>query len=161
MKTLIWRLTFFLKKRPYWLQIIIFFFLSLLIALGAIPFRIIIDKVLGENISAPKTNSWFVLGIIAPLFETFINQYVPFKLFQNYDWLKNKYGLYILSSALVFGLMHWYSIQYIIFAFSVGLVLGYSYFFYSKTPIKAFWSTTLLHSLRNTLSFLLVMYGGK
>ena len=161
MKTLIWRLTFFIKKRPYWLQITIFFLLSLLIAIGAIPFKVVIDKVLGENISAQKTNSWFVIIIIAPLFETFINQYVPFKIFQNYDWLKTKYGLYILSSALVFGLMHWYSIQYIIFAFSVGLVFGYSYFFYSKTPIKAFWSTTLLHSLRNTLSFLLVMYGGK
>lgn len=161
MKTLIWRLTFFLKKRPYWLQITIFFFLSLLIAIGAYPFKIVIDKVLGETVSAPKTNSWFVVGIVAPVFETFINQYLPFKLFQNYDRLKNKYGLYILSSAIVFGLMHWYSIQYIIFALFVGLVLGYSYFFYSKTPIKAFWSTALLHSLRNTFSFLLIMYGGK
>ena len=159
MKTLIWRLTFFLKKRPYWLQITIFFFLSLLIAIGAYPFKIVIDKVLGETVSAPKTNSWFVVGIVAPIFETFINQYLPFKLFQNYDRLKNKYGLYILSSAIVFGLTHWYSIQYIIFALFVGLVLGYSYFFYSKTPIKAFWSTALLHSLRNTFSFLLIMYG--
>lgn len=158
MKTLIWRLTFFLKKKPYWLQITLFFLLSILIVLGTIPFIIAIDKVLGENISVPKANSWFVLGIIAPVFETFINQYLPFKLFQNYDKLKNKYGLYILTSSIVFGLMHWYSIQYIIFAFSIGLVLGYCYFFYNKTPNKAFWSTTLLHSLRNTFSFLTIMY---
>jgi hypothetical protein len=119
------------------------------------------DILNGENTNGPNTTSWILVIILAPILETFFNQYLPFKLFQNFTWTRNKYGLYIFSSAIVFGFMHTYSLQYMIFAFSVGLVLGYTYFFYSKAPNKAFWSTTLIHALRNSFVMLIAVISDK
>ena len=119
------------------------------------------DILNGENTNGPNTTSWILVIILAPILETFFNQYLPFKLFQNFTWTRNKYGLYILTSAIVFGLGHTYSLRYMIFAFSLGLILGYTYFFYSKTPKTAFWSTTLIHSLRNGFAFFLAAMADK
>lgn len=133
---------------------VLFYFSSFLIVCCVLPVVFISEKIMGENTEGPDLTSWITIIIIAPIFETFLNQYLPFKLMQNLSWTKNKYGLYILVSAMVFGLMHTYSLQYMIFAFSVGLILGYTYFFYSKAPQKAFWSTTLIHALRNSFTIL-------
>jgi membrane protease YdiL (CAAX protease family) len=125
--------------------------------LSILPFIYLADITIGENNNKPEIKLWIVASIIIPVLETFFNQYLPFKLMQSWHLTKNKYGLYIVISAIIFGLCHCYSIQYMIFAFSVGLVLGYTYCFYSKTPKIAFWSTTLIHGLRNSIVFLPIL----
>ncbi|MBW8333661.1 MAG: CPBP family intramembrane metalloprotease [Prolixibacteraceae bacterium] len=154
MKSLLWRMTLKLKRKPYWIQMCIFFVSSFLIVLSVIPFIALSFVLEGESTEGPDSSSWFLIIILVPILETFIHQHLPFKLMQNWSWAKNKYGLYILVSAIVFGLVHTYSFQYIIFAFSVGLILAYMYFFYSKNPRISFWSTTLIHALRNLIAFL-------
>ena len=148
-------MTLKLKRKPYWVQMSIFYFSSFLIVISVLPFIIMTDIMVGENTEGPDLSSWFIIIILVPILETFINQHLPFRLMQKWSWTKNKYGLYILISAIAFGLIHTYSLQYMIFGFSVGLILAYMYFFYSKTPMRSFWSTTLIHGLRNSFVFLM------
>ena len=154
MKSIVWRMTLKLKRKPYWFQIVTFYFSSFLIVLCVMPLLFLAD-IPSESTNGPNVSSWILIIVLAPIVETLLNQYLPFLLIQKWSLTRNKYGLYIFTSAIVFGLCHTYSLRYMIFAFSVGLILGYTYFFYSKTPKIAFWSTTLIHSLRNGLTFFL------
>jgi hypothetical protein len=155
MKSFFWRLTLKLKRKPYWLQISILFFFSYLIVISVFPFLFLTELADTGNTSGPDITIWVSVIVFAPLFETFLNQYLPYKLMQKWSFTKTKSGLYILLSAFIFGLCHCYNIKYMIFAFSVGLILGYTYLFYSKTPSKAFWSTTLIHAIRNSMVILI------
>ena len=154
MKSIFWRMTLKIKRKPYWIQIVTFYFSSFLIILFVLPLLFLVDNP-SENTNGPDLSSWIIVVALAPIVETLLIQYLPFWLIQKWSLTRNKYGLYIFTSAIVFGLCHTYSLRYMIFAFSVGLILGYTYFFYSKTPKIAFWSTTLIHSLRNGLALFL------
>lgn len=158
MKNIFWKLTLKLKRKPFLIQISILFFLSFLIVVSVLPFIYLTDLTLGENNNKPESRFLIVVAVIIPIFETFLNQYLPFKLMQKWSLTEKKYGLYIIISAIIFGLCHCYSLQYMIFAFSVGLILGYTYYFYSKTPKIAFWSTTLIHGLRNSIAFIVILF---
>lgn len=155
MKSFFWRMTLKLKRKPYWLQISILFIFSYLIVVSALPFLFLAELADPGNTNGPGLAGWVSIIVFAPLFETFFNQYLPFKLMQKWSYIKTKSGVYVFLSALIFGLCHCYNIKYMIFAFSVGLILGYTYLFYSKTPSKAFWSTTLIHAVRNTMVILI------
>ncbi len=155
MKSLLWRLTLKLKRKPFLIQILILFSLSFVFVVSVLPFIFLTELSIGENNTKPEFKDLVTVAIIVPILETLIHQYLPFKLMQMWSLTKSKYGLYILLSAIIFGLWHYYSLQYIIFAFSVGLILGYTYCFYSKTPTVAFWSTALIHCLRNSIAFLI------
>jgi len=157
---MLWRLTLKLKRKPFWLQIVTFYFSSFLIVICVLPLLFLADKQ-SESTNGPDMSSWFLIIVLVPILETLMNQYFPFWLMQKWTLTKNKYGFYIFTSAIVFGLAHTYSLAYMIFAFSVGLILGYTYFFYSKTPKTAFWSTTLIHSLRNGFAFFLAAMADK
>lgn len=157
---MLWRLTLKLKRKPFWLQIVTFYFSSFLIVICVLPLLFLADKQ-SESTNGPDMSSWFLIIVLVPILETLMNQYFPFWLMQRWTLTKNKYGFYIFTSAIVFGLAHTYSLAYMIFAFSVGLILGYTYFFYSKTPKTAFWSTTLIHSLRNGFAFFLAAMADK
>jgi uncharacterized membrane protein YccC len=120
------------------------------------------NLIMGDTNSGPEfgkgIDSWIFVGLVVPIVETFLNQKLPFVLLQSWNLTKNKYGLYVLLSAILFGLCHTYSVQYLLFAFSVGLILGYTYLFYSKTPKLAFWVTSLIHSLRNLTTLMLIAF---
>lgn len=137
-----------------------FYFSSFLIVLCVLPLLFLTDN-LSESENGPDVNSWILGIVLAPILETLLNQHLPFWLLQKLSWTRNKYGLYIFASAIAFGLLHTYSLRYMIFAFSIGLILGYTYLFYSKTPKIAFWSTTLIHSLRNGLAFFIAAMADK
>ena len=161
MKSIFWIMTLKLKRKPYWIQMGIFYLSCFLIVFSVLPFILLTEVLVGESTEGPDLSSWFLVIILAPILETLINQHLPFKLMQKWSWTRNKYGLYIIVSALVFGLSHTYSLQYMIFAFSGGLILGYMYFFYSKTPRKSFWSTTLIHALKNSVAILAAVLADK
>ena len=105
----------------------------------------------------PNKSRWFIAIIIAPIIETLLFQFGVFKLMQLNKFTRDKYVHYIIISSLLFGLEHWYNLRYIIFAFSAGLPLAYTYYLYHKNPIKAFRFTALVHSLHN-LTGLLIFY---
>lgn len=162
MKKLIWRLTLKLKRKSLVTQIALFYALSFLIVLSVMPLLLLSDSIIGENNNGPDIGpgigSFIFAVIIVPIIETFLGQQLPFKLLQNWNLTKNKYGIYILVSAVIFGLFHTYSLQYILLAFSVGLILSYTYFFYSKNPKRAFWITALIHGLRNMMTFIFITF---
>jgi len=142
MKSIVWRMTLKLKRKPYWVQIVAFYLSSFLIVLCVLPLLVLADK-LSESGNGPDVSSWIIVIVLGPILETLLNQYLPFWLLQKWSWTRNKYGLYIFASATVFGL------------------LGYTYFFYSKTPKTAFWSTTLIHALRNGFALFLAAMADK
>ena len=57
--------------------------------------------------------------------------------------------LVLLASALFFGLMHFYSLFYIIYGFILGLILMYGYMIRIKTDRKTFFLIAVCHSLLN------------
>ncbi len=158
MKSFFWRITLKLKRKPYWFQIAILFLFSYIIVLSVLPLLFVAETLNSGSDSGPGSLSIISVVIFAPFLETILNQYLPFKFLQTFTWTKNKCGFYVVGSAIIFGLCHCYSIQYIIFAFAVGLILGYTYLFYSNSPKKAFWSTTLIHALRNGMVVLSAYY---
>jgi len=158
MNSFLWRLTFRLKKKSYFVQIALFFCASFLMILFVLPFIFLADQIVSESTNEPNINWWVGIIILVPLIETYMNQKLPFILMQKWNKTKGRYGLYMLLSALVFAAMHCYSIQYIIAVFPAGLVLSYVYVFYSKNPKIAFWSTTIIHALKNSVALLALAF---
>ena len=65
--------------------------------------------------------------IISPIFETFLAQSLPYKLLKKMKYINERDYLILLISAIFFGLIHFYSLFYIFYAFLLGLVLMYGY----------------------------------
>ena len=57
--------------------------------------------------------------------------------------------LILLASALFFGLLHFYSFLYIVYAFILGLVLSFGYMVRIKNDKNAFLLIAICHSLLN------------
>lgn len=106
----------------------------------------------GPEVSTDKV---IELMVIAPILETLVYQYLIIRLFMYFAKSRKYYPYAILTSAIVFGLGHTYNPGYVFFAFFIGLVLAYMYYFYSKQPAKAFWSIVLVHGLRNGISIVI------
>ena len=146
-----------LKRGSYSVQIARLTFISILIPLAFLPVAYLLDNTLGENAKGPDKSQWVLGLIVAPIIETFLNQYLPFVWMQDFSNKRNRFLFYILLSSLIFGLMHWYSIPYVVFAFSAGLVLGYTFYLYHKNRMVAFLSTTLVHALRNGIVYVIYL----
>jgi len=144
-----WRLNRKIKTGPFPLQVAKLSLLTYLVPIAFLPILFFVDQATGGSSAGPDKSRWLTAIIIAPVVETFLFQYLPFKLMQNLKHLKRSFVLYIIASSILFGLEHWYSIRYIIFAFSVGLVLAYTFYLYHMNLLKAFWTTALVHSIRN------------
>ena len=157
----LWRLTLALKRKPYILQVFLFLFLSYLIVFTVLPFIGLADVLFGENSNGPDLGatfgSWVEVAVFAPILETFLLQWLPFKILQRFSATRRRYGMYMMVSAAIFGILHWYSIQYILFAYVLGLLFAYIFVFYCKQGKRAFWTVTLVHGLRNTLAFFVVL----
>lgn len=160
MITAIWRLNKSILKKPFAIQIFKLYLLSFIVLILISPLIYIVEKIVGESKAGPNKHHWLLIIVIVPIIETFIFQYGVFKILQAFKFTRSKYVIYIFISALLFGLEHWYSIKYILFAFTAGIALAYTYYLYHKNAIKAFWTTTLIHSLRN-LTSLVIFYLSK
>jgi hypothetical protein len=93
--------------------------------------------------------TFFLAVILAPLFETWFNQSLPFKLLQKVNYLKERTYLILLISALFFGITHFYSLFYIIYATLMGFVLMYGYMVRIKTDNRTFYLIAICHSIVN------------
>jgi uncharacterized protein len=158
LKFVFWKSLLALKRKPYWLQIVIFFFLSIALNILIIPILWATHQIVQDEGLVRINASHFRALIIAPVLETFLYQHLIYKLSHAFSATRGKQVVYILFSSLLFGSVHPYSASYFIFAFTIGLVLSYTYFFYSNDLKTAFWSTAFIHFLRNLLATLIELY---
>jgi hypothetical protein len=97
--------------------------------------------------------------IISPLFETWLVQYLPFKVIYKWDLINEKKRdiVCVTASVVLFASLHHYSIWYVLFALVPGAMLGYCFFhfykFYGSLSV-AFWFTATVHSIINIISIL-------
>jgi len=85
----------------------------------------------------------------APVFETFLGQSLPYFLLKKIRFLNEKSYLILIISAVIFGLLHFYSLFYMIYAFLIGIVLMYAYMVRVKSHKNAFLLVAICHSLLN------------
>lgn len=87
--------------------------------------------------------------ILAPILETFLGQSLPYYLLKKINYMKERSYLILIASALLFGLLHFYSLFYIIYAFFLGLILSYGYMVRIKNDKNAFLLIAICHSILN------------
>ncbi|MEP7109171.1 MAG: CPBP family intramembrane glutamic endopeptidase [Ferruginibacter sp.] len=148
------RLNKFFFKRTFIKQIGWFYISTWVLTILFLPLMYMTQNLFGEDNAGPDIKYWLLIITIVPVIETFLFQYGIFKICNRIQATKRNNGLIILISAFIFGLMHTYSIGYMIFGFSMGIVLAYVFYFYSHHPRKAFWTTSLIHALRNLTALL-------
>ncbi len=91
--------------------------------------------------------------IIAPIFETYVNQSLPYLLYERVAFFLNRKCLIMIISALLFGLKHFYSLFYIIYGLMGGLVFMYAYMARIKEDKRTFLLIAASHSLFNLIIF--------
>ncbi|HEY1025564.1 MAG TPA: CPBP family intramembrane glutamic endopeptidase [Sphingobacteriaceae bacterium] len=158
LKKIFTRLNFFFCRKKYHMQILYFYILTWIMTLLFFPLMYITRNVFGNEDGGPGVTNWFIIIVVAPILETFIFQRGVFKISTSLKPVKGKQALIILLSAFIFGLVHPYNLGYMLFAFSIGIVLAYVYYLFHRNPQKAFWTTALIHSLRNATAVLLVAF---
>lgn len=95
----------------------------------------------------------FEVVILVPLIETLIFQKWAYQLLSLVGWLKRRKILIILLGATLFGLIHFYSLSYIIYNFFIGALLMFSFIIrIGKTP---YLTVVVLHGLMNLFSILI------
>jgi membrane protease YdiL (CAAX protease family) len=135
-------------------QVLLFLLSSYVVLVFFIPILVVmlatgVNTEGGPEVAPDKV---IELMVIAPVVETLVYQYLIIRLFMYFAKSRKYYPCAILISAIAFGLAHTYNPAYIFFAFFIGLVLAYMYYFYSKEPLKAFWTVVLVHGIRNGIA---------
>lgn len=141
------------KKLPFLSFVLLFLALSFLIV--AISLLIYAPDSTGADFLHKKHPAELFLStcIFAPLIETMVFQTLIIALARNF--ISKKIGIQVFISALLFSLIHFYSIWYIVFAFLIGLIFATGYVIYQRnSEIKAFAAIACVHFLRNLISFI-------
>lgn len=106
---------------------------------------------------------WFVdvfnVVIIGPILETIFCQALIFFLLSQICWFaKNKYRI-VFVGTLLFGLIHFYSISYILFTLITGALFLYAYILnIEKGVLTACSVTIILHGLTNLFALFLEQF---
>ena len=154
----------FLKKLSTLKFIITITFCTFLVSIALGSLSAILNTTISDTDVAVSNSSlieaFIVSVIIAPLIETLIFQYVIIKYLRKLNILKNRNSIIILISAILFGLAHTYSLQYVIHMFFIGILLAYSFSIYEKKESSPFWTVCAIHSLRNLTICILLQISG-
>ena len=97
----------------------------------------------------------FSVVVIAPLLETLIFQSLAYRFISRINFFRKHKVWIIIVSALIFGIVHSYSISYMVFGFIVGCVFMYAYIL--RIGKKPYWTVVAIHLLLN-LSAILSRY---
>jgi len=130
----------------------IFVALKLLLAYfsNQINVRVTNESLTKELVEFPNIYVAFgVIVLFAPPLETYLSQYLFFK---NLKGRIPQWAI-ILLSAFVFGLLHTYSIGYVIYAIPSGMLLSLSYAL--RIHSNPFVCTTLIHAVYNLIGFVI------
>ena len=87
--------------------------------------------------------------IVAPIVETFVCQYLPYYFLSKISIFNQKKYLILITSALIFGLMHFSSLFYMIYGVIIGMVLMYGYMIKVAGDKRTFLLIVLCHSILN------------
>jgi hypothetical protein len=151
-----------ITPKNYWLQLLTITLYSLVIS---VCFNLFISGVLHLNFDLPDSKlftflrkywifQFAVFVIIAPLIETTILQWLPYK-FYNYFKTSSKFDvLFWVFAALFFGLLHNYSFGYQIAATILGLNFVLFTMYYAEKRNNYFLPIFFIHSINNFLAFL-------
>lgn len=141
-----------------WLKLLpIYFFVPLVLIVDFLIFSAL------SNLLSIESTSYFtdhdfsivlkilIIGIIAPLLETLLLQSIPIRLTLYFK--PDGRLTAILISAIIFGLLHYYSIFYIIYGFLGGLLFATVYMICKdkRNHVYAYFIVVLLHSIWNTI----------
>jgi hypothetical protein len=112
---------------------------------------------LGSEVDTwPLAFTLFGTIILAPVLETWLCQYLFFKLAQ---WIGARIGntpigtIFIGTSSLFFAVMHNDSIWFMLYALFAGIALAYCFLHFFnlyRSLIISFWFTAMLHALFNS-----------
>ncbi|SHF16988.1 hypothetical protein SAMN02745195_02000 [Thermoanaerobacter uzonensis DSM 18761] len=137
--------------------------------LTMVVFSFLIDNVIAIytnisniNFNGPKFDMSPILmlilvGIISPVFETYLYQVVLIYLLKKINYLNNHKILLIIVASIIFGISHCYSYIYIFSTFLAGLILNYSYVFYKNKTLTPFKIVLSIHSIHNIINALLLI----
>lgn len=162
-RKLFYKINKWLLKRSYPAQLLVFLLASYVILLLFIPIFFALElSGLSTTGGEPDISikDLLLVAVIAPIAETFVFQYLVLRLTMYFTKQRKYYPIAIVVSSILFGLAHTYNVAYVFFAFFIGLVLAYMYYFYAKNPKRAFWSVALVHGIRNGLSLVLALLFG-
>ncbi|MBS9765976.1 MAG: CPBP family intramembrane metalloprotease [Flavobacteriaceae bacterium] len=146
-----------------------FYIVSLIFSVLLIMLLSLITHLLGVELKNPIEDYPPVVIaisalIFAPLLETLIHQYLPYKIMAFFDLLNSRIGVLALFfiASLFFGVMHPYSLGYVIYAFIIGLI--FIVLFYVSHNIRkdgkgAFWLVTLVHFTINAMALVGELWG--
>ena len=142
-------------KLPFISFVLVILFLSYVIVL---PFAFFDDGVVHPINEKHIVVKIFAGCFLAPILETLLHQSLPIYIFTK-KWIKKR-NIAIFLSALSFGVLHFYSLLYILTTFMVGLLFAWAYLIYYERHSfeKAFWAITLVHALRNTIALLVGVF---
>jgi hypothetical protein len=142
-------------KLPFILFVLVVLVLSFIITL---PFAFYDDGVVHPINEKHIIYRIVVACILAPVLETLLHQTLPIYIFTK-KWIRKR-NIAIFLSALSFGLLHFYSVLYILITFMIGLVFSWAYLIYYERHSfeKAFWAITLVHALRNAIAVLVGVF---
>lgn len=96
----------------------------------------------------------FTVLCIVPFVESFIAQFLLIELFCRVVFFKKKPHYAIFLSALMFGLLHYYSLYYMLYTFGVGFILCSFYYFVRYRKGNAYLHTCLIHFIINLIVLL-------
>jgi hypothetical protein len=139
--------------------ILLFYFISLFnVITGFYILKYFNFEMKGNPIFEYEIILIFILGsVISPIFETYLIQlfvYKSFKYsikvyFENISNQKNSL-ISIFLTSLIFGLLHFYSIGYVILMFCLGIILSLVFYLSELRNENAIANTIIIHSLYNT-----------
>jgi hypothetical protein len=100
---------------------------------------------------------FILVGIVGPIIETYLFQVVLIYFLKKVNYLNNNKALLVIVASIIFGVLHNYSYDYIIFGFLFGMILNYSYLIYKNKTLSSFIIALTIHIIYNIL-VLLVFY---
>ena len=110
------------------------------------------ESLMGDNLFL-----LFSFGVIlAPLLETIIFQALPFLIIKSFFRYKKRLYVYIVVTAILFGLTHHYNTLYIVITFLFGIILGFMYYICTLRKENQVIIIALIHAINNLLAFLML-----
>ena len=115
-----------------------------------------VGTILLESKSMGRT--LLVAVILVPPLETLAFQWVPIKCLRRVGCLRGRNQVLVICSALLFGLVHCYSLLAVVRAFAVGLVFAYAFVVIEDRQQSAYWVVSAIHALRNLFGSVLLHF---
>ena len=104
--------------------------------------------------SLPPYSYFLSVVVVGPMIETVLLQWLPIRLCVKKFGMKTADAGFV--SAGLFAIAHPYSIQYVVLAFLIGVVLAGTFVVAEARGSSPFWMVTAVHTLRNGITFVRV-----